>query len=93
MRGSAIFTAPVPRTTTAFTFLLPSSAPMPAPPLLPKEVMMLLMGTRFSPAGPMEAMSNSGPFSLAKVALVSKVPLPHRWEASSMVTFSSSMRM
>ena len=54
---------------------------------------MLLIGTRFSPAGPMEATSNSGPFSFASVALLSKVPFPHRWEASSMVTFSSSILM
>ena len=91
--GSAILTAPVPRTAMPFTFLLPSSAPMPAPPLLPKEVMMVLMCTRFSPAGPMVATSNSGPFSLDRMALASKVPLPQMWLASSMVTFSSSILM
>ena len=66
---------------------------MPAPPELPKEVMMVDIGIMFSPAWPMNATSNVSPFSLESTALVSKVPLPQTWEASSMVTLSSSILM
>ena len=84
-------TQPVPRTAMPFTFLEPMIAPTPAPPELPTLVIRQDMLTRFSPAGPMVATSNSGPQALAMAALAANVPLPHRSEASSMETLSSSI--
>ena len=91
LAASATWMEPVPWMTMAFSFLLPKIAPAPQPAAWHMLLTMMESGTRFSPAGPMAHTQNSGPASLLSREVVSRVPLPHRSEASSKVT--SSLRI
>jgi hypothetical protein len=81
--GMAGFGVALPRTTTALRRLLPMTAPMPVRPLARLAMfMMAAKRTRFSPAGPIWAISTlASPSSSFRSRSTSPVTLPQRWPA------------
>ena len=72
-----------PCTTTAFRFLDPSTAPMPAPPAASLLAMRQDWVARFSPAGPMATTLVSIPRRAASASRTWMAPWPQRSEASA----------
>ncbi len=83
-----------PRTTIAFSFLEPITAP--TPPLAAARWPLFIMAenfTRFSPAGPIDAICTClSPNSSVKIFSVSLTLFPQTCEASFNSTLSSSIR-
>ena len=91
--GSARETSPSPRTTTAFRFLDPMTAPTPARPAArSRSFMMAANSTCFSPAGPITAVLALAWVSPRRASSVSWVVLPHRWPAGRSSARSPSIQ-